>query len=145
MYDTHWKVTPVVGIFWPLGYNFNKFKRGPLYYIPNIKGFRQDFLCSHNLSKCKTFQAWDGVIFAQKHNLNKLGKVPLGDATYQILTLYPIIMPFDAFEIVYVFENIMENGAFALWSKCSIFHNIFRSIQNLLKSFLIFFQCRLKI
>ena len=24
------------------------------------------------------------------------------------------------------FENIMENGAFALKSKCSIFHNIFK-------------------
>ena len=29
----------------------------------------------------------------------------------------------------HVFENIMENGVF--WSKCSIFHNIFKSIQNL--------------
>ena len=29
------------------------------------------------------------------------------------LTLYLIIMPFDAFGI-YVFENIVENGAFAL-------------------------------
>ena len=28
------------------------------------------------------------------------------------------------------FENIMENGAFAPKSKCSIFHNIFKSIQN---------------
>ena len=24
------------------------------------------------------------------------------------------------------FENIMENGAYALWSKCSIFHIIFK-------------------
>ena len=30
-----------------------------------------------------------------------------------------------------LFENIMENGAFAQKSKCSIFHNIFKSIQNL--------------
>ena len=30
-----------------------------------------------------------------------------------ILTLYSMIMPFDAFEIYYVFENIMKNGAFA--------------------------------
>ena len=29
------------------------------------------------------------------------------------LTLYSMIMPFDAFEIYYVFENIMEYGAFA--------------------------------
>ena len=31
------------------------------------------------------------------------------------------------------------------WSKCSIFHNIFKSIQNLTLIFLEFFQCCLKI
>ena len=31
-------------------------------------------------------------------------------------------------KILNTFENIMENGAFALWSKCSIFHNIFTYI-----------------
>ena len=30
------------------------------------------------------------------------------------LTLYSILMPFDAFEISFIWENIMENGAFAL-------------------------------
>ena len=29
------------------------------------------------------------------------------------LALYSMITPFDAFEIYYAFENIMENGAFA--------------------------------
>ena len=43
---------------------------------------------------------------------------------------YSIITPFDAFKKSFI-ENIMENGAFAFWSKCSIFHNIFKSIQNL--------------
>ena len=33
---------------------------------------------------------------------------------YHVLTHYYIIAPFDAFEIYHVFENIMENGAFAL-------------------------------
>ena len=44
----------------------------------------------------------------------------------------------DAFEMMYLkilwkmeHENIMENGAFALLEQCSIFHNIFKSIQNL--------------
>ena len=26
-------------------------------------------------------------------------------------------------KVLITFENFMENGAFALWSKCSIFHN----------------------
>ena len=35
-----------------------------------------------------------------------------------VLTLYSIIAPFDAFEIsCTVFENMMENGAFALFEK----------------------------
>ena len=54
----------------------------------------------------------------------------------------------------HVFENIMENGAFALLEqmlhfpqkrKCSIFHIIFKSIQTLTSIFLEFFQCCLKI
>ena len=31
-------------------------------------------------------------------------------------------------KVLNTFENIMENGAFASWSKCSIFHNIFKNI-----------------
>ena len=27
----------------------------------------------------------------------------------------------------HIFDIIMENGAFALWGKCSTFHNIFKS------------------
>ena len=48
----------------------------------------------------------------------------------------------------HVFENIMENGAFAQRSKCSIFHNIFKSIQNFTlipKFFLEFFSMSSKI
>ena len=44
-----------------------------------------------------------------------------------------------------VFETIMENGAFAQKSKCSISINIFKSIQNFAYFFLEFFQCPLKI
>ena len=59
------------------------------------------------------------------------------------LTLYSIIAPFDTFEtpVSYrLFENIMENRAFAPLSKCSIFHNIFKSIQNLTSFCLEFFS-----
>ena len=41
----------------------------------------------------------------------------------------------------HVFENIIENEAFALWST---FHNNFKSIQNVTYFFLKFFQCCLK-
>ena len=43
------------------------------------------------------------------------------------LNLYLIETPLK----YHVFENIMENGAFFFWSKCSIFHNFFKRIQNL--------------
>ena len=36
----------------------------------------------------------------------------------------------------HVFENIRENGAFALWSKYSIFHNI----SKVFKTYSIFFR-----
>ena len=38
-----------------------------------------------------------------------------------------------------VFEKVMENGPFA-WSKCPIFHNILKSIQNFIEIFLDFFS-----
>ena len=38
----------------------------------------------------------------------------------------------------HTFENIMENGAFALWEQCSIFHTIFKSIQKLTQIFSVF-------
>ena len=38
----------------------------------------------------------------------------------------------------------MENGAFAPLEQISIFHNIFKSIQNFTYIFLEFFQCCLK-
>ena len=41
----------------------------------------------------------------------------------------------------HVFENIMENGAFALKEQMLHFHNIFKSIQTSTE----FFQCCLKI
>ena len=50
---------------------------------------------------------------------------------HAFITLCSIITSFDAFKF-HVFENIMENGAFApKESKCSNFHNIFINIKNL--------------
>ena len=48
-------------------------------------------------------------------------------------------MPFDALKY-HIFENIMENGAFALLEQMLHFHNIFKSIQTKLQFFLIFFN-----
>ena len=44
------------------------------------------------------------------------------------LTLYTIIMPFDAFEIQHNFKILWKVKL--LWSKCSIFHKIYKSNQN---------------
>ena len=44
------------------------------------------------------------------------------------INLNSMIMPFDTFEISW---NIMENGGFAFLEQMLIFHNIFKSIQNL--------------
>ena len=54
--------------------------------------------------------------------------------------LHDNALNFDAFEIYYVFENIMENEAFAPWRKRSIFHNIFKVFKTVLKFFLNFFS-----
>ena len=59
-----------------------------------------------------------------------------------ILTLYSIITPLK----YHVFENIMENGAFALLEQMLQFpsYNYFQK-NSKLKDFLDFFQCCLKI
>ena len=53
---------------------------------------------------------------------------------------YSIITPFDAFEI-HVFENIMENGAFALGANVPFCIKFSKRIQNFTIIFLDFFQC----
>ena len=64
------------------------------------------------------------------------------------LTQYSIVTLFNAFEISYnmiiYHENIMENGAFAPKEQMLLFHNIFKSIQNLI-FFSLIFQCCLKL
>ena len=62
------------------------------------------------------------------------------------ITLCFIIRPFDAFEILCtVFENIMENGAFALLEQMLHFPKYFQNYSKLNLNFLEFFQCCLKI
>ena len=53
-------------------------------------GFRQEnfSMFFHYISLCKICDPWCGVIFwPEGDNLNKLGRVPLGYATYQISML----------------------------------------------------------
>ena len=47
-----------------------------------------------------------------------------------LLTFYSIIAPFDAFDMTYL-KIVWKMEHLLFWSKCSIFHNIFKSIQNL--------------
>ena len=48
-------------------------------------GFRQEFFfhLSPYISLCKTCDLRQGHFWPPGHNLNKLGRSPLGDATYQ--------------------------------------------------------------
>ena len=65
-------------------------------------------------------------------------------STYRCM-IYPLLQFDNAFEIHYVFKNIMENGVFALGANAPfsiIFSKVFKTS---LKFFLIFFQCCLKI
>ena len=55
-----------------------------------------------------------------------------------------MITHFDAFEIYYVFKNIMKNGAFAPGANAP-FSIMFSSVQNFTKQFLIFFSMLSKI
>ena len=48
---------------------------------------REDFFMFPYISLCKTCDHRGGPFFAPGDNLNKLGRGPLGDATYQILKL----------------------------------------------------------
>ena len=48
-------------------------------------GFRQEiFSCFPYISLCKTCDSRGGLFLTQGHYLNKLGRGPLGDATYEI-------------------------------------------------------------
>ena len=67
----------------------NKLGRGPLEALPNIKAlglpvsmkknFEIFFLCSY----VPTCDPWGGPVLPQGHHMNKLGRGPLEDATYQ--------------------------------------------------------------
>ena len=43
------------------------------------------------ISQCKLCEIQDEAILTHNHNLSKLGRVPLGDVTYQILKLWDIL------------------------------------------------------
>ena len=52
----------------------------------NCVSAKKIFSCFPYVSLCKTCKAWAAHFWPQGHNLNKLGRGPLGDATYQIST-----------------------------------------------------------
>ena len=83
-------MTPGRGHFWPQGHTLNKFGRGPLgdatYQISRLGLMVSDqkiFPCFSLLSLCETCDPWGRAIFGPRGDiLNKLGRGPLGDATY---------------------------------------------------------------
>ena len=55
------------------------------YYDSMPCGFRQEYFYVFPLKiLCKTCGPWVGTFLHQVHSLNKLGRGPLGGATYQI-------------------------------------------------------------
>ena len=80
----------------PYGHYMNTLGRGPLgdvaNQIPRVYAFkfqRRKFCSFHYLSKCSNL--WTpglGQFWPQGHRVNKLGRGPLGDSTYQISKLY---------------------------------------------------------
>ena len=91
-------VTHGAGQFWPLGYNLNKLGRGSLgdasYQISRLYALwfqtRRFFYGFPYISLCKQCDPVAGNFQPQGHNLNKLGRGPLGDATYKISRLYAL-------------------------------------------------------
>ena len=91
-------VTPGAGHFWPQGYNLNKLSISSLgdasYQISRLKALwfqTRRFFSFFSLYKhMYTIRPQVGTFWLQGHNLNKLGRCPLGDATYQISMLYVI-------------------------------------------------------
>ena len=84
------------GHFLLQGHNLNKLGRGQLgdgCYIPNIKALglmvsdKKIFSCFSYIRLCKTCDPGAGPFLAPGDNLNRLGRGPLGDATYQISKL----------------------------------------------------------
>ena len=60
------------------------------YQGPRTYSFRkEDFFKVFYINLCKTFDPWGGDLICPRGIiLNKLGRCPLGDATYQISMLY---------------------------------------------------------
>ena len=84
-------ISPRAGPFWARGHNLNKLGKAPLgdagYQISKLWALwfqRRRFLKSYYE---KLISPRAGPFLARGHNLNKLGKAPLGDAACQISKL----------------------------------------------------------
>ena len=82
---------PAANLFWPQGYNLNKLGRGPLgdatYQISRLWALwfqrrRFFFNVFPYISLWKQCDPGAGPFSAKGHNFNKLGRGPLGNATY---------------------------------------------------------------
>ena len=60
---------------------------------------------------CQPLRIYETILILKK--VSNVIFIVLLKKSMHSLTLFFIIAPFDAFEISYLFENIMENGAFA--------------------------------
>ena len=74
-------------------------------------GFRQEyFSCFSYINLCKTCDTQGGTIFGPKgHNLNKLDRDLLGDATYQISRLFGLWFQAGRFLIFFLYQPMLNN------------------------------------
>ena len=104
---------PRWGQFWPQGHHMNKLGKGPIedattkYQMSMPSSFREEFWSFPFLFPIcdpKRDQSWP-----QGHYMNRLGRDPPGDATYQISKLYAL-----QFQRNFFFEVSFFNPMFKL-------------------------------
>ena len=121
------------GPFWPQRYNLNKLgKSSPgdaTYQISRLYALwfqtRRFFNGSPYISLCKTCDPPGGGYFwPLGHNLSKLDRGPLGDATYQISRLYALW--FQTRRFFHVFTAACRRSFIALDLNYSPIRSIFK-------------------
>ena len=89
-------------------------------------GRQEDLSCFPCISLCKNWDPPGVPLFALGHNLNKLGKVSLGDAIYQISRLYAFRFKTrrSSFSCFSLSKPLLKNMTPMLGPSCIIWTNL---------------------